>query len=113
LPEEHLIARGYAEYICLFERLFPAIGPPHRAGRRHNLRMCEAKSMSLDSECLTPVLVAYRMREFARNLVNHRQGYRTVNKALPDIGLKSRSAYCAARRAGPGRTMPRHATDAA
>jgi hypothetical protein len=78
LPARCLIARGYVEYICLFERLFWATGIPYRAGSQHNLRMCEAKAVMFDDECLTPAAVAHRMRGFARNLVNHRQGYRGV-----------------------------------
>src|SRR6266481_7000163 len=54
LPACHLITRGYAEYICLFERLLPATGIPQYAASGTTCECVRQKSAALDDECLTP-----------------------------------------------------------
>jgi hypothetical protein len=65
LPACHPIAGVQAEHICLFERLFPAIGNTASRSDRHNLRMCAAKAVMFDDGCLKRAVIAHRMREFA------------------------------------------------
>jgi hypothetical protein len=58
LLARHLIAHRYAEYICLFEGLFPATGMPRRAATGTT---CECARQKL--RCLmTEAVIAHRSR---------------------------------------------------